>query len=86
MAASTTMTIRLKPEVKLQLERLGDLTRRSNSFLAAEAIEAYVARELEYMAMIQEGIDAVERGEVHTTEEVFAEMDSIIEEARRRKA
>jgi len=86
MPSSTTMTIRLKPELKGRLEKLSGMTRRSNSFLAAEAIEAYVTQELEFMEMVQEGLDAVERGEVHSHEEVMAEMDANVEEARRRKA
>ena len=39
---STTMTIRLDEAVKAQLDRLADATDRSKSFLAAEAVRAYV--------------------------------------------
>ena len=39
---STTMTIRLDDEVKDRLERLADSTNRSKSYLAAEAIRAFV--------------------------------------------
>ena len=39
---STTMTIRLDDEVKNRLDHLADATQRSKSFLAAEAIRAYV--------------------------------------------
>jgi predicted transcriptional regulator len=39
---TTTMTIRLDDEVKERLDRLADATHRSKSFLAAEAIRAYV--------------------------------------------
>ena len=39
---STTMTIRLDEDVKLRLDRLADSTHRSRSFLAAEAVRAYV--------------------------------------------
>jgi len=39
---STTMTIRLDDEVKERLDHLADATHRSKSFLAAEAIRAYV--------------------------------------------
>ena len=40
MPASTTMTIRVSPEVKGKLARLSEATRRSNSFLAGEAVAA----------------------------------------------
>ena len=45
MAGSTTMSIRLSSETKAQLGLLATATRRSKSFLAAEAVAAYVARE-----------------------------------------
>ena len=37
-SASTTMTIRLDPQLKAKLGRLAEGTRRSRSFLAAEAV------------------------------------------------
>jgi RHH-type transcriptional regulator, rel operon repressor / antitoxin RelB len=39
---STTMTIRLEPDVKERLGRLAAATDRSKSFLAGEAVRAYV--------------------------------------------
>ena len=39
---STTITIRLDEEVKERLDRLADSTNRSKSYLAAEAIRAFV--------------------------------------------
>ena len=39
---STTMTVRLEDEVKDRLELLSEATQRSKSFLAAEAIVAYI--------------------------------------------
>jgi RHH-type transcriptional regulator, rel operon repressor / antitoxin RelB len=42
MPDSTTMTVRLSRELKGKLERLAASTRRSKSYLAAEAIAEYV--------------------------------------------
>jgi len=39
---STTMTIRLDPELKQRLDRLAKATQRSKSFLAAEALRDFV--------------------------------------------
>ena len=39
---STTMTVRLEGDVKDRLDVLAEATQRSKSFLAAEAIRAYV--------------------------------------------
>jgi RHH-type transcriptional regulator, rel operon repressor / antitoxin RelB len=40
---TTTMTIRLESAVKKRLDRLSTATKRSKSFLAAEAIREYVS-------------------------------------------
>ena len=42
MAQSTTISIRLDPALKARLDRLADSTHRSSSFLAAEAVRAFV--------------------------------------------
>ena len=39
---STTMTIRLEPELKQRLDQLAEVTHRSKSFLAAEALRDFV--------------------------------------------
>ncbi|HBC56700.1 MAG TPA: CopG family transcriptional regulator [Gammaproteobacteria bacterium] len=39
---STTMTIRLEPELKRKLDQLAEATQRSKSFLAAEAIRDFI--------------------------------------------
>ena len=39
---STTMTVRLEDEIRDRLDQLAEATQRSKSFLAAEAIRAFV--------------------------------------------
>ena len=39
---STTMTLRLEDDIKKRLETLASATRRSKSYLAAEAVRDYV--------------------------------------------
>lgn len=39
---STTMTIRLEPELKQRLDQLAEVTHRSKSFLAVEALRDFV--------------------------------------------
>jgi predicted transcriptional regulator len=39
---STTMTIRLEPDLKGRLEQLSEATHRSKSYLAAEAIREFI--------------------------------------------
>ena len=42
MSQSTTMTVRLEPEIKSRLEKLSAATHRSKSFLAAEAVREFI--------------------------------------------
>jgi predicted transcriptional regulator len=42
MRRTTTLSLRIDEEVKQRLDRLAESTQRSKSFLAAEAIAAYV--------------------------------------------
>jgi len=82
MPASTTMTIRISPEVKEKLGRLAQDTRRSRAFLAAEAVEAYVSRELDIIDGIQRGLADVAAGRVVSHEAAMAELQTVIDAAR----
>jgi predicted transcriptional regulator len=82
MTASTTMTIRVSPDLKEKLGRLAHDTRRSRSFLAAEAVSAYVERELAIIEGIQRGLDDVAAGRVVPHEQVMAEARQIIADAK----
>lgn len=81
MAASTTMTIRIAPEVKDKLRRIAEGTRRSKSFLAAEAVAAYVDRELEIIDGVRRGLEDVEAGRTVPHDAAMAEIDAVIEAA-----
>ena len=86
MTASTTMTIRVSPETKEKLERIATNTKRSKSFLAAEAVSAYVDHELQIIEGINRGLADVEAGRVVPHEQVMAEAGQIIAEAKRKKS
>ena len=82
MAATETMTIRVSAETKRKLERIAAGTRRSKSFLAGEAVSAYVERELEIIEGIKRGMADVEAGRVVSHDEAMAEARRIVAEAR----
>lgn len=84
--SSTTMTIRLPLDVSDKLSRLAKGTDRSRSYLAAAALSAYVDRELEIIEGIQQGLDDVEAGRVVPHEQVVAEAEAIIAQAREARA
>ncbi|EGF93454.1 ribbon-helix-helix protein, copG family protein [Asticcacaulis biprosthecium C19] len=78
------MTIRLSADLKARLERVADNTRRSKSWLAGEAIEAYVERELEIIEGIERGLADVRAGRVTPHDEVMADIRDRIEAKAKR--
>ena len=83
MSASATMTIRIQADVKEKLDRLARGARRSKSYLAAEAVSAYVARELAIIEGVQRGLADVEAGRVIAHDDAMAEIHRAIETADR---
>jgi predicted transcriptional regulator len=75
---STTITVRLAIGVKDQLGELASLTRRSRSFLASEAIGAFVKRELEIVAAVERGREDVRRERLVGHDVAMAELDAVI--------
>jgi predicted transcriptional regulator len=81
MAASTTITIRVRPDVKEKLDRIATDTQRSKSFLASEAVAAYVERELEIIEGIKRGMADVAAGRVVPHGKAMAEIYAAIDTA-----
>jgi RHH-type transcriptional regulator, rel operon repressor / antitoxin RelB len=67
---SETLSIRLDPAVKKRLEALANRSKRSKSFLAAEAITAYVEAEEWQLGEIIEGLKALDSGQTVNHETV----------------
>ena len=85
MSATTTMTIRVPIETKERLDRLSQNTRRSRSFLAAEAVTRYVETEADIVDGIMRGIEDMKAGRTVSHEDAMAELQGIVDEARRAK-
>ncbi len=60
---SETLSIRLDATTKLRLDALAKRSRRSKSFLAAEAIAAYVQAEEWQLGEIEAGLAELDAGE-----------------------
>ena len=78
---TTTLTVRLPSELKVKLGALSKHMRRAKSYLAAEAIADYVAKELEIVQGIEQGLDDVRTGRLVSHDDVMDEMDSIIKKS-----
>ena len=73
------MSIRLSSETKAQLGLLATATRRSKSFLAAEAVAAYVARERAIIEGIERGRADLKAGNTVSHAAAMAELDELID-------
>ena len=60
---STTMTIRLEPDLKRRLDQLAEATNRSKSFLAAEALRDFVELNEWQIGEIQDALKEADAGD-----------------------
>ena len=72
---SGTVTLRLDDEVKIKLEKLAESTHRSRSFLAAEAIKAYVESNEWQINEIHTALQEADAGDFANDVEVKAVFD-----------
>ena len=76
---SSTMTVRLEDDVKDRLEHLAEATKRSRSFLAAEAIREFVENNEWQVSEIKAALKEADAGD-------FASEKDLIALARKWKA
>jgi predicted transcriptional regulator len=67
---STTLSVRVEPEVKARLDALADATQRSRSFLAAEAIREYVEINEWQLQEIQNAVAEADAGDFASDDEL----------------
>ena len=72
---SATVTLRLDDAVKSKLEKLAESTHRSRSFLASEAIKAYIDSNEWQIAEIHTALQEADNGDFATEVEVQAVLD-----------
>ena len=83
--SSTTLTVRISPEVKERLGRLADRTRRTKSFLAGEAIADFVDRELAIIGGIRRGIDDMQADRVVPHKQAMRRLRATVARAAKAK-
>jgi len=62
---AVTLSIRISPKVRDQLETLSDATCRTKSFLAAEAIECYLANQSWQTKAIKKSLGKANSGQAN---------------------
>lgn len=78
----TAFTVRLPDDTASKLDQLAVKLDRSRSYVAAQAIEDYVAREAWQLAEIEAGLADAERGDFASDEEVSAVVGKFVKPAR----
>ena len=77
MAKSTVVTTRLDPTTAESLDALAERLERSRAWIVAKAVASYVKEKTEFLDFIQEGEDAIDRGEFHTQEQMEEWVQSL---------
>jgi len=65
-----TVSARIPAELEQQIGTIAIATRRSRSWVIEEALRAYVNTELQFLEAVEEGIKAMEAGDVVSHAEV----------------
>jgi predicted transcriptional regulator len=78
MSKTAVITARVDEETLALVDRVSKAHNRSRAWFVARAIEEAARKEADFLAFVQEGIDAVERGDVVEHDAVMAELDAMI--------
>lgn len=78
----TAFTVRLPDDTASKLDQLAEKLDRSRSYVAAQAIEDYVAREAWQLAEIEAGLAEAERGDFASDEQVASVVAKYVKPAR----
>ena len=81
MSQTTTMTIRLPSAIKNKLKHLAAATERSKAYLAAKAIEEFVAAQEWQIQAIQEAVK-----EADSSHARFIEHEDVVNKLKKRMA
>jgi predicted transcriptional regulator len=72
------ITARVDGETADKIGHIASCTGRSRSWLVAKALKEFADREAAFIAFVQEGIDAVDRGETVDEAEADRRIDSML--------
>jgi predicted transcriptional regulator len=78
----TAFTVRVSDETASKLDQIAEKLDRSRSYMAAQAIEDYVAREEWQIAEIEAGLAEANRGEFASDDEVAKVVGKYIKSTR----
>ncbi len=74
MATNAVTSVRLPDDLRERYDELARLTGQTRNDLIVTAMAEYIEREMRELAMIQEGLDDIARGDTVTLDEAIAEL------------
>ena len=87
MSAPRTISFRIAADKVAALDSIAKAMDRDRSYLLNEAIEGYLSEQQRFVAMVNEGLRALENGELIDDEVVSKMVDSWeVEERAKKKA
>ena len=86
MSKNAVITARVDEETLALVDRVSKAHNRSRAWFVARAITEAAHKEAEYLAFVQEGIDAADRGDLIPHEEMVVKIDAMIARHRARCA
>jgi len=78
MSNRSVISVHTKPETSKRLDKIAEVTRRSKSFLANEAIERYLKEEEAFIASVEQGKADIAAGRVYTTDEMRKHLSEFV--------
>ena len=76
MSAPRTISFRIPADKVAELDAIAKAMDSDRSYLLNEAVETYLAEQQRFVAMVEEGLRAAERGELIDHEEVGRMIDT----------
>ncbi len=80
MSAPRIVTFRIDPEKVAELDTLAKAMDRDRSYLLNEAVDRYLGEQRRFAAMVKEGLESADRGELIDHEDVGLMIDSWVRE------
>jgi predicted transcriptional regulator len=84
MPAKPILNVRLAPETLRKLDAVAAATRRTRSFIANEALEAWIDREIEIIEDLQAGLEEIRAGKGIPHERAMRQIDVAVDRAMKR--
>ena len=84
MAAKPILNVRLSPETLRKLDVVAAATRRTRSFIANEALEAWIEREIEIIEDLQIALEEGRAGKGIPHDKAMRQIDMAVERAVKR--